>query len=107
MESRDPGKQKTGRAQKLTEDTCGGAYQRSLACKCSILELSGLCLVEFVQRADFAYLFAGLDKNGYDKSKCEDVFDLYIKCKRREVRSFRADQRSTDSAKRLETAYLP
>ena len=34
MESRDPGKQKAGRAQKLTEDTCASAYQRSLLCKC-------------------------------------------------------------------------
>ena len=36
MESRDPGKQKTGRAQKLTEDTCGYQYKRSLACKCHV-----------------------------------------------------------------------
>jgi hypothetical protein len=33
MESRDPGKQKTGRAQKLIEDTCGSFYQRSLSCE--------------------------------------------------------------------------
>ena len=59
-----------------------------------------------MQRADFAYLFAGLDKNGYDKSKCEDVFDLYIKCKKREV-SLKADQRSLDSGMMLEMATLP
>ena len=28
---------------------------------------------------------AGLDRNGYDKSKCEDMFDLYRDCKKREV----------------------
>ena len=33
------------------------------------------------------YHSAGLDKNGYDKSKCEDVFDLYRECKKREVSS--------------------
>ncbi|CAL5228849.1 g12056 [Coccomyxa viridis] len=71
MESRDPGKQKTGRAQKLTEDTCGAAYSRSLAC---------------------------LDRNGYDKSKCEDVFDLYIQCKKRETET-RLERRQEKAAK--------
>ena len=87
MESRDPGKQKTGRAQKLTEDTCGAAYQRSLACTRGNWVSGGLCLAYLIQQAHVGHLSAGLDKNGYDKSKCEDVFDLYIQCKKREVSS--------------------
>ena len=29
---------------------------------------------------------AGLDRNGYDKSKCEEEFELYKQCKKHEVR---------------------
>lgn len=57
-----------------------------------------------VQRADVAYLSAGLDRNGYDKSKCEDVFDLYIQCKKREVSS-KADQQFTRHALTSEVLY--
>ena len=31
---------------------------------------------------------AGLDRNGYDKSKCEEEFESYKQCKKHEVRNF-------------------
>ena len=37
-------------------------------------------------RHDFMCVPAtGLEKNGYDKSKCQQAFDEYVDCKRREV----------------------
>ena len=32
-------------------------------------------------------LLAGLDKNDYDRSKCQEFFDAYKDCKKEEVRS--------------------
>ena len=87
MESRDPGKQKTGRAQKLAEDTCARAYQQSLSCAYAEPLRSGSYLGYSLQHIQSVHQLAGLDKNGYDKSKCEDIFDLYRECKKREVSS--------------------
>lgn len=98
--------QATGGAGRLSEDGCAGAYKESLTCESAARNADGRRSRSTNGNSPSLDLLqtspSGLDKNGYDKSKCEDFFEAYKACKTREYearRKARVDARRGNKSK--------
>ena len=85
------GKQAEGHAQKALDSPCAALYQASLKCESGwprwIKHHSQSSLRFRVRPPDIAVVAtpAGLDRNQYNRDKCQDAFTAYKDCKKQEV----------------------